>query len=148
MIKNPLNPINFIECEGVLKGYIDRINKYLVYDGYEVFLKKELNKDLSVDQITDLASSMDDCSENNRKVIESYLYNELSIEIYKTKTGIKIKTEKLDTLSHNFIKEQINKCDKKISCHDYDGAITNARSLIESLQEEIIRKNESIRQTV
>ena len=30
MIKNPLNPINFIECEGVLKGYIDRINKYLV----------------------------------------------------------------------------------------------------------------------
>lgn len=36
-------------------------------------------------------------------------------------------------LSHNFISEQIDKCRTKISQRDFDGAITNARSLIEAV---------------
>jgi hypothetical protein len=36
-------------------------------------------------------------------------------------------------LSHAFIKEQIEKCRTKIEQGDYDGAITNARSLVEAV---------------
>lgn len=39
----------------------------------------------------------------------------------------------LDPLSQEFIEEQIEKCDRKIQENDYDGAITNARSLLESV---------------
>ena len=36
-------------------------------------------------------------------------------------------------LSHQFIKEQVEKCRSKISQNDNDGAITNARSLVEAV---------------
>lgn len=35
--------------------------------------------------------------------------------------------------SHEFIEEQAAKCDKKLQGGDYDGAITNARSLVEAV---------------
>ncbi len=44
------------------------------------------------------------------------------------------------SLSHEYITEQIQKSTEKIKKKDYDGAITNARSLVESFQEELIRK--------
>jgi hypothetical protein len=40
---------------------------------------------------------------------------------------------KLKDIDFEYIKEQINKCDEKINVGDYDGAITNARSLVESI---------------
>lgn len=40
---------------------------------------------------------------------------------------------KPDHLSHLFIKEQTEKCRTKISLNDFDGAITNARSLVEAV---------------
>ena len=43
------------------------------------------------------------------------------------------------TLSHDFIIEQIDKCEEKLATGDYDGAITNARSLIEAVSIEIIK---------
>lgn len=52
-----------------------------------------------------------------------------------------IATEKLTTLSHEFINEQIRKAKEKLANSDYDGAITNARSLVEAIQEEIISKS-------
>lgn len=39
----------------------------------------------------------------------------------------------LNHLSHAFIVEQIEKCRNKIASGDYDGAITNARSLVEAV---------------
>ncbi len=42
-----------------------------------------------------------------------------------------------DHLSHEFIREQTDKCDKKVLDSDYDGAITNARSLVEAVLYEI-----------
>lgn len=42
-------------------------------------------------------------------------------------------TEVMSGLSNSFIDEQIEKCNKKIIDKDYDGAITNARSLIEEI---------------
>jgi hypothetical protein len=43
------------------------------------------------------------------------------------------------TLSHDFTIEQIDKCEEKLATGDYDGAITNARSLIEAVSIEIIK---------
>lgn len=51
-----------------------------------------------------------------------------------------IATEKLTTLSHEFVDDQVRKAKEKLANGDYDGAITNARSLVEAIQEEIIRK--------
>lgn len=42
-----------------------------------------------------------------------------------------------DHLSHEFIAEQIEKCDKKLAAEDYDGAITNARSVVEAVLSDI-----------
>ena len=39
----------------------------------------------------------------------------------------------LDPTSHDFIDEQLSKCDRKLRDGDYDGAITNARSLVEAV---------------
>lgn len=41
---------------------------------------------------------------------------------------------------HEFIEEQLAKCDKKLREEDYDGAITNARSLVEAVLHEIERQ--------
>ena len=35
--------------------------------------------------------------------------------------------------SHEFIREQLEKCDRKLHDGDYDGAITNARSAVEAV---------------
>jgi Abortive infection C-terminus len=45
-------------------------------------------------------------------------------------------------INHSFINEQIDKCHSKIIQEDYNGAITNARSLIEAIFIEIIERSE------
>lgn len=44
-----------------------------------------------------------------------------------------VNSESLNNISFDYIKEQISKCDNKIIDQDYEGAITNARNLIESV---------------
>jgi hypothetical protein len=46
------------------------------------------------------------------------------------------------TLSHDFVIEQIDKCEEKLAAEDYDGAITNARSLIEAVSIKLIETKE------
>lgn len=41
--------------------------------------------------------------------------------------------------SHAFILEQIDKCRDKLNSNDYDGAITNARTMVEAVFEELIK---------
>lgn len=43
-------------------------------------------------------------------------------------------------VSHIFIVEQIEKCDRKLRDGDFDGAVTNARSLVEAVLADIERK--------
>jgi hypothetical protein len=43
-------------------------------------------------------------------------------------------------LSHDFIQAQLDKCDVKLSLRDFDGAITNARTLVEAVLREIERR--------
>lgn len=61
-------------------------------------------------------------------------------ELYKmTDTqGNFIQEESLSAIGHEFIKEQVEKCQQKIRSEDYNGAITNARTLIEAILIHII----------
>lgn len=52
--------------------------------------------------------------------------------------GIIVEPETVQGLSQEFIKEQIEKCQNKIDRGDFNGAITNARSLVEAVLIEII----------
>lgn len=56
--------------------------------------------------------------------------------------GSLIHPETSTSISHDFIQEQINKSQKKIIEEDYNGAITNARSLLEAIFIEIIERSE------
>jgi hypothetical protein len=58
-------------------------------------------------------------------------------KIKDLKSGIVEISKGIEKLSHEFIKEQIEKCDKKILSEDFDGAITNARSLVEAVLSEL-----------
>lgn len=46
---------------------------------------------------------------------------------------LKVDFQESQELNHEFIREQIIKCDEKIFDGDYSGAITNARSLVEAV---------------
>ena len=47
-------------------------------------------------------------------------------------------TDTLNKLSHDYVLEQIQKAQSKVDRGDFDGAITNARTLVEAVQEELI----------
>ena len=58
--------------------------------------------------------------------------------------GILVEPETVNKINHDFIKEQLTKCNTKIDQEDYNGAITNARSLAEAVMIEIIEEYEGI----
>lgn len=80
-------------------------------------------------------------ADSKRVYVEEILFNvkeEIIIDIAK-ELDIKIieindvKAEKISELNSNYINDQIKKCKSKLQTEDYDGAITNARSLVESV---------------
>jgi len=62
-------------------------------------------------------------------------------KVHNTK-GIIVEPETVKGLNHEFIQEQITKCHSKIDQGDFNGAITNARSLAEAVMIEIIEKHQ------
>lgn len=58
--------------------------------------------------------------------------------------GSFIKEESISTIGHEFIKEQIEKCQQKILIEDFNGAITNARTLTEAVLIHIIETIENV----
>jgi hypothetical protein len=56
--------------------------------------------------------------------------------------GIHLEPESLAEIENNFLGEQIQKCDEKILTKDYDGAITNARTLTETVMLDILKAYE------
>ncbi|MBK9794724.1 MAG: hypothetical protein IPP60_16900 [Sphingobacteriales bacterium] len=55
--------------------------------------------------------------------------------------GVLIQPTSTKEINHQFVNEQIEKCQKKILDNDYNGAITNARSLLEAIFIEIIERH-------
>lgn len=98
-----LNPVNFVENKNQLTAAIEKLNTYLIYDGYE-------------------------CALNGRKINIREI-SEVSIQI-----------ENEEKLSSDFAKEQIKKCEDKITSCDFDGAITNARSLLEDVIKDLYKQ--------
>lgn len=91
-------------------------------------------------------------SEYQREEIVKYLNQYLKFDGYKLEeysgyykvrdldgTLIELETNKAFSESSNeFIHEQLEKCEKKITEEDYDGVITNARSLIETVFKDVV----------
>ncbi|MFT7087542.1 MAG: hypothetical protein ACJAZX_000979 [Rickettsiales bacterium] len=84
------------------------------------------------------------------EVVEGYYYGSqfippCTIKHYKIKqisqNNLSIETKNIDALSHEFINQQIEKAKNKLEQEDYDGVITNIRSMIEAVQETLIIKN-------
>ncbi|MCK5127382.1 MAG: abortive infection family protein [candidate division Zixibacteria bacterium] len=64
--------------------------------------------------------------EINGKIVNILKKTEGSVELKPDQKGI-------DDVNYEFIVEQIDKCKRKLEMRDYDGAITNARSLLETV---------------
>lgn len=97
-----------------LEKTVNYLNKFLTFDGYILTLEK---------------------GETTYRLFRS------DGPLIATEKLTTLFTEKLTTLSHEFINDQIRKIDEKLANSDYDGAITNARSLVEAILEEIISKS-------
>ena len=67
-------------------------------------------------------------------------------DIYKVANtrGSFIEAEVVSTIGHEFVKEQIQKCKQKIASEDFNGAITNARTLCEAVYIHIIEAVEGV----
>lgn len=66
--------------------------------------------------------------DNEPEITEIIYYPDFDIDI----AGL-VETKELDRISFEYIHEQIRKCNSKIADKDFDGAVTNARTLIESI---------------
>ena len=90
--------------------------------------------DLSVDEAIDYINQYLEY-DGYKLILESNKYRLTSLD----KDIIRIEHAILNNNAPNieFIREQTSKCKSKIELSDYDGAITNARSLLESVLQEI-----------
>lgn len=66
--------------------------------------------------------------DNEPEITEIVYYPDFDIE-----TEELVKTPELERISFDYIQEQIKKCNNKIAEKDFDGAITNSRTLLESI---------------
>lgn len=57
----------------------------------------------------------------------------------KSVEGVPVKIENHEKIGTDFAKEQVEKCENKIVSQDYDGAITNARSLMEDVIRDVYK---------
>ncbi len=72
---------------------------------------------------------------------DGYKINKIGLT-YKVQSfeGIEIQPENIEKIENEFITEQVTKCDQKILQEDYDGAITNARTLLEGIIVDILKQ--------
>jgi len=108
---------NEVDSSKLLKEKVIYLNKFLEFDGY--ILKKQ---------------------KDGSNIYKVYKFDGQAIPNKQSIARPVIVSEKIAILSHEFIAEQIEKANEKLAKEDYDGAITNARSLVEAVQKEIIRK--------
>lgn len=134
VIEEALDPVHY-EKELASNDVAARLNKYLVKDGYRIAQYPRPRSDMSQDYYTDIEAALyvGDLKDYPADFFEKYFTVEpLGNKVVEIESSVK--------LSHDFINEQINKTKAKLTQSDFDGAITNARSLVEAFQEEIIRK--------
>lgn len=72
--------------------------------------------------------------------IDSHDYNGNIVRINSNNIDI----IQLSNLDLNYVNEQINKCKEKINSKDYDGSITNARTLLETIFKKILKEIDNV----
>jgi hypothetical protein len=103
LVTTVLDPVEFVEDQQQLASILEKLNKYLAFDGYQIFIKGKKCK------ITNLVDPV-------------------------------VQVENEYRLTDDFVHEQFSKLDEKLRAEDFDGAITNSRSLIEGVIAEIHQK--------
>lgn len=66
--------------------------------------------------------------DNEPEITEIIYYPDFDIETHEF-----VESKELERISFEYIHEQIRKCESKIAGKDFDGAVTNARTLIEGV---------------
>jgi hypothetical protein len=115
-------------------------------------LPKIIAEALSPARYLDSNLKLSDAIDHLNKYLE---YDDLKVSLVGrrcclfTLGGLTVQSESTlsvqDPVSHQFIQEQLIKCDDKIAAGDFDGAITNARSLVEAIVYELEGRLDSAR---
>ena len=135
VIQDAVNPIYYDRDSTESNEMAAALNEHLIKDGYKLAEDYRECANVDIDDLIDLSSSAPGLEP---KDFPNGFYDRYYRVDSLRKEAIDIESEV--SLSHDFIKEQIQKSKEKLEQKDYDGAITNARSLVESFQEELIRK--------
>lgn len=94
-----------------------------------------IESDFSVNEIVEAVNSL--IKYDGYELVKiNHLYKIVDIE------GKLVKPESVVSIGHEYVSEQVTKCYNKISTNDYDGAITNARTLCEYIFIHIIESIE------
>lgn len=158
-IKNEFDPImqnaiTYLEYVDSIKGEIlecakwnnpkDRLSliNNIAYSFQEKYSINEINIILNSVGITNIDDSI---PRSKRVYLQEVLRNEPINKIVKLAKSDNlmeslIDVEEVSILSNTYLEKQINKCIVKINNDDYDGAITNARTMIEELLLDIEEK--------
>ncbi len=135
VIQEAVNPMYYNENSTDSNEAAVALNEYLIKDGYKLAEDYRPCAGADMDALMDLSVC---APELEPKDFPSGFYDRYYRVDSLRKEAIDIESEV--SLSHDFITEQIQKSKEKLEQKDYDGAITNARSLVESFQEELIKK--------
>jgi hypothetical protein len=109
-----------------LEAKASMLNERLLEDGYQIVQDKRPR------HYTRTIRTIEEAAAENRNPTDFELYYRVQPLHNDT---IDIKAKAFACFSHEFIAEQIKKANNKLTGGDYDGAITNARSLTEAIQE-------------
>lgn len=143
------NAIEFMETFITLKDEIIEFNKYnnpqsrlklindLAYHMQEKYVRSEID---CIFSSLNIACGDEFYTFNSKRVyVQNVLQSANTMQIIKLAKAENLLSEIIQIkddiyeISNVFINEQIDKCNKKIVDGDYDGAITNARSLLEEV---------------
>lgn len=129
-------PTRWVFANDRIKGLVNngRILEFINYSlSAEHYL--EVQSQYNVDEIIAYWNSYLEL--DNLKIIRNG--NKFSLDGSST-SKVFIQEKHLEILSTAFLKEQIEKCEKKLLEKDFDGAITNARTLVEEVLLEIEKR--------
>jgi hypothetical protein len=117
---------------------------YSTISTFIIFSPLKQNKQLS--QLSDK-----DMSEIRKAILLIYPHKENSPEIKNIEYEVDfelnevelVETNNLERINFDYIHEQMKKCENKITDNDFEGAVTNSRTLLESICLFIYEKNKS-----
>lgn len=126
-------PTRWVFAETKIKEIINQ-DRFLEFINYSLSAEHylEVQSQFDIDEIIEYWNSyleLDDIKINRNG-------NKFSLDGLISSKVI-VKEKHLEILSTEFLKEQIDKCEKKLFEKDFDGAITNARALVEEVLLEI-----------